>query len=178
MGWLFTQGQSRREMIDRLTKDEGPNVSEGKTYWYKTLARACVGNHLWCVMERTVQAEGGEKESVKFIALFLMQKDKGYGWGYKDMTESMHPYYYTCPMGFLAMAPVANQEWRDKVAAHHAQRGVKLAPGDRVKLREGCKPDQLTIVTVRPLIGVTDGGARFRIPRKMLAGKVSETVEA
>jgi hypothetical protein len=177
MGWLFTEGQSRREMIDRLTKDEGPNVSEGKTYWYKTLARACVGNHLWAVMERTVQAEGGEKESVKFIALFLMQCDKGYGWGYKDMTESMHPYYYTCPKAFLDMVPVACQEWRDKVLAYHAKRGVKLAPGDRVRLNEGCKPNELRIISVKPLVGVTDQGARFRIPRKMIAGKVSETVE-
>ena len=178
MGWLFTQDQSRKELIDRCTKDEGPNPHEGKNYYYNTLARACVGNHLWAVMQRTVENPAdGTKEETKFIVLFLMQNQRGYGWGYKDMSESMHPYYYTCPMGFLEMAPVACQEWRDKVKAHHAKRNLKLAPGDRVRLNEGCKPNELKIVSVRPLIGVTDGGARFRIPRKMLASKVSETVE-
>jgi hypothetical protein len=165
-------------MIDHLTKDQGPSTNkDGKTYTYKTLARACVGNHLWVVFNLQVETPNVGTEDKKFIALFLMQRQGG-DWGYKDMEESMHPFYYTCPKSFLDMAPVKCQEWRDKVNAYHAKRGVKLAVGDRVKLNEGCKPNELRIISVKPLLGVTDTGARFRIPRKMIAGKVSETVQA
>jgi hypothetical protein len=178
MGWLFTQGQSRADLIKRLTQNEAPRTQDGVTVTYTTVAHAAVGNHLWAVFNVKTESEGKTEEK-RFIALFLMQPQKNYGWGYKDMTESMHPYYYTCPKSFLSLAPVACQEWRDKVAEHHAKRSIKLAPGDRVKLNEGCKPGELTIVTVKPLIGVADGGARFRIPRKMIAGKVvSETAKS
>jgi len=38
---------------------------------------------------------------------------------YKPMDESMHPYYYSCPLGYLKEVPVANKQWRDNVVAYH-----------------------------------------------------------
>jgi len=45
------------------------------------------------------------------------------GWGYKDMEESMHPYFYSCPLGYLAKVPIktfgGNEEWRKGVRSYH-----------------------------------------------------------
>jgi hypothetical protein len=107
MGWTFTQ-KTRGALVAELLGDRH----------HKTLAHGLVGNSLWCV--KTYQREGQER---RYIALFLL--DRGSwgpgGWGYKDLCESMHPYYYNCPLHFLALAPVANEAWRAKVYEFHGQ---------------------------------------------------------
>jgi hypothetical protein len=34
----------------------------------------------------------------------------------------MHPYYYSCPLRFLDLAPEQSRAWREGVRAYHAQR--------------------------------------------------------
>jgi hypothetical protein len=53
----------------------------------------------------------------------LLRFENGYGWGYKDMAEEMHPFFYSCPLGYLALVPVACAEWREGVKTYH----VKMA---------------------------------------------------
>ncbi|MCK5431218.1 MAG: hypothetical protein KAJ03_00670, partial [Gammaproteobacteria bacterium] len=40
-------------------------------------------------------------------------------WGYKPLSEAEHPYYYTCPLSYLKLAPPTSPEWREMVRAHH-----------------------------------------------------------
>lgn len=48
------------------------------------------------------------------------------GWGYKDMDESMHPYYYSCPLSYLDMVPVVgSEEWRQGVREYHQRQRAK-----------------------------------------------------
>ena len=48
-------------------------------------------------------------------------------WGYKPLDESMHPYYYSCPLSYLDLAPEQSAEWRAGVRAYHARRRTPTA---------------------------------------------------
>jgi hypothetical protein len=73
----------------------------------------------------------------------------------KHMDESMHPYYYGCPLNFLGLVPECCKEWRDGVRQWHTRQAEEkakarslcvgevwsLAPGVRVpggKVRVVC----------------------------------------
>ena len=118
MGWLFTQGQTRKELIQHLTKDWTTlHVS------HQCLVHCTRGNVLWSVWEVYLQVTGHFE---RYIRCDLMQCDHSIGWGYKDMDESMHPYYYSCPLKYLKMVPkVGNQEWRDNVIQYHKRKQEK-----------------------------------------------------
>jgi hypothetical protein len=99
---------------------------------------------------------------------------KGEGWGYKDLCESMGPCYYTCPLSYLDMVPVANAAWRDQVRAWHAARKRKVDIGD-VLIFEGLAIPEVKIVEKRGrrLVGEY-GGCRYRIPPRILAKVVEQ----
>lgn len=61
-------------------------------------------------------------------------------WCYKEMGETVHPYYYDCPKTLLdkieALYPPFNDNamaWRAKCREHHAKQKVQLKDGDVVK---------------------------------------------
>lgn len=161
MGWLFTQGQSRSELIKRLTA----TTEHSGTKW-ETIAKQCVGNHLWTVTQIT-RAAG---ESQRFIALYLLQNGgERLGWGYKDVEESMGPCEVTCPVRFLDLAPLADSPyaaaWRERVCESHARCSQSLHVGQSVKLTNG---NSYRITSVRPLRAIGPDGGTYRIPRAML----------
>jgi len=49
------------------------------------------------------------------------------GFGYKDLSESCGPNACSCPLGYLDMVPVVNQEWRDDVREYHSRKAEKRA---------------------------------------------------
>jgi hypothetical protein len=57
-----------------------------------------------------------------FVA--LIERGDRYGWGYKDMDESMGPYVYDAPLRLLEdLGPPPNEwaaKWREGVRANHA----------------------------------------------------------
>jgi len=118
MGWTFRAGQTKQELICRLTE-----TSDGTKALHKTIAHCLRGNVLWSVVEVTAKENLGwltAGETGRFIRCDLLEGGHE-GWGYKDMCESMGPYFYTCPLSYLNMAPVANLEWRERVYAHHGK---------------------------------------------------------
>jgi hypothetical protein len=108
MGWYYGYNNSRADIIREITTDGA-----------KTLRKFTSGNTLWTVQET--------KDGAKFIGCYLLQRAGRNEWGYKPMDESMHPYYYSCPLAFLNDAPSACEEWRLKVRAYHAERAPILA---------------------------------------------------
>jgi hypothetical protein len=121
MGWSYTCGAGKQEIVDDLTRTwEGGNIQS------ETVARSVVGNHLWYVIEHT-RKDDDSKE--RFIALSLLGYNKGCGWGSKDMAEESHPYYYDCPLKFLDMAPPASEEWREKVRVYHEKKRERRRSG-------------------------------------------------
>lgn len=165
MGWLFTHHQTRKELIARLTRDRDSNG-----VIRKCLRRCTVGNVLWTVWEITRAGE----EVHRYVGCDLMACQRGYGWGYKDMCESMGPCYYSCPPVYLDMVPVANVRWRDQVRAHHAARNRKVDVGD-VLVFEGLSIPEARVIEKRGrrLIGEY-AGCLYRLPPRVLAKVVDQ----
>ncbi|MFO6370232.1 hypothetical protein, partial [Pseudomonas aeruginosa] len=99
----------------------------------KVIAHALRGNVLWSVTQVTAKADGVHRDlapgqSLRYIRCDLLQRSGGQ-WGYKPLDESMHPYYYSCPLSYLDLAPEQSADWRAGVRAYHAQRRIpKAAP--------------------------------------------------
>lgn len=158
MGWTF--GHSTKQgLIKHLTMAQA-----GETRTWDCVAHCYRGNSyrgvLWTVQTVTVNAT---HEIVStFIGCYLLSYNRSQGttycWGYKDMCESMHPYYYSCPLGYLEMAPEECPEWRAKVRAYHAKRTKKLVVGETYLATSGLhvgsrKIKAIKVVSLKPLRG-------------------------
>ena len=153
MGWLFTEGQSRREVIHaRLHR----RWCEG--YSGRCLAHALRGNILWSVWELAKP----DCSSECFIACDVLASKRDYGWGYKDMEESVGPCYYSCPLAYLEMVPAANEGWRSRVREYRERHKTRkkaisdLRIGETVPL-EDCEIPEAMIVSLNPLQGYYHG---------------------
>jgi hypothetical protein len=168
MGWLYGW-KSREELTVHLLKEPTS---------YTTLAskRTSEGESvLWAVHEVAVGQNAGER----FIVCYLIGHDRRDGtFGYKDMGESSGPCFYSCPLAYLDMVPQPEgayvQGWRDKVRQFHAAKSERknrlaaLKLGDTLKLREGCKPPEIMVTSLKPLRG-THGGTLYRVTAKHVA---------
>jgi hypothetical protein len=162
MGWLFTQDQTRSQLIDHLTREHESDVAT-----YKTFKRYCSGNTLFTVGEVVRKATG---EITRYIGVYLMQREQNYGWGYKDMDESCGPYQNGCPLSFFDLVPDPGgyaTAWRQRCREDHARRFQKLEVGQTVRLTNG---HDYRIVNLKPLRGVEHGNV-YRLPRRMLTNK-------
>lgn len=165
MGWSFTYQQSRRELIAQRTQSESSNGIV-----HKCLKHCTSGNVLWTVWEIT----GPGEQVQRYIGCDLLARQRGHGWGYKDMCESMGPSYYSCPLAYLEMVPVASAEWRDQVRAYHAARNRKVDVGD-VLVFEGLSIPEARIIVKRGrcLIG-EHAGRQYRLPPRLLVRVVDQ----
>jgi len=117
MGWLFPYGMSRSELIDHCLRSWSSPGASGRC-----VARCTRGNILWAVWENYVQATGHFE---RVILCIMLQRSKD-GWGYKDIDESMGPFYYTCPLKYLNMGTrVLCKDWREGVREYHAKQKNK-----------------------------------------------------
>lgn len=78
----------------------------------------------------------------------------------------MHPYYYSCPLQYLDLAPVANADWRARVQVYHRYRNQKLEIGQRVAIQGSIIP-WVIVTSLKPLTGQYDG-RHYRVPRRLL----------
>ncbi|MBR9802099.1 hypothetical protein GYB59_10570 [bacterium] len=132
MGWTYPYGLNRKQLIAQRV--EGWERDTGEMLVKSTCLKHCYrggvfSGVLWSVWERTFMKDGDEVQpSERWIQCDLLRCDQG-SWGYKDMEESMHPYYYSCPLGYLNLVPVdrygGNTEWREQVIDHHRRRAEK-----------------------------------------------------
>lgn len=130
MGWLFKSGSTRRDLIEERTKSW--ERQSGEMLVKSTCLAHCYRGNvfsgvLWSVWERTFMKNDAEVQPTeRWIQCDLLQYERDFGWGYKDMEESMHPYYYSCPLKYLDMVPIdtygGHPEWRAEVALHHERR--------------------------------------------------------
>ena len=136
MGWLFTPGSDRKTLIAERAESWERTLGNSVEVKSVCLAHCYRGNSftgvLWSVWERTFANHDGDDKykTQRWIQCDLLRFDRcNDGWGYKDMEESMHPYYYSCPLKYLEMVPIdqfgGNEEWRQIVREHHEQRRAK-----------------------------------------------------
>lgn len=135
MGWLFKPGSTRRGMIAERVRGWERTTPTGTSVKTRCIAHCYRGGvfkgGLWTVWERTLVKNGEQERPTKrWIGCDLLDYSKAdEGWGYKDMEEGMHPYFYSCPLKYLALVPaVASEEWREGVRQYHAgQNEMRLA---------------------------------------------------
>ena len=134
MGWLFTPGITRRSLIEERTKNWQRTTDDKLLVTATCLAHCfrggCFSGVLWSVWERNTFTEDDQlaKSTERWIACDLLQC-RGGVWGYKDMEESMGPFYFSCPLSYLEIVPVdkygGHAAWREKVKAYHTERRAK-----------------------------------------------------
>lgn len=84
-----------------------------------------------------VKREQPGKEPTVWAAICLThgRGRDGSVWGYKDMCESMMPYYYDCPAGILAMlTPTDNEDankWREECRKKIARKAEERKNGPK-----------------------------------------------
>jgi hypothetical protein len=169
MGWLFTHGASRKDIIEDLTRERVQENGNG----IRTLRKSFRGNTMYVLHETF-----GEKP-LKFVIVYLLQRDASCGWGYKDMDEGMLPYYFDCPVSFLDEADEPMNEnardWREKVRYLAAQRTAKKPKvGEKWSLVH-CKFESAVITSTKPLRGRAPNGGLYKLPRRMLGQKIEPT---
>lgn len=158
MGWTYCETWQTRTDLENALLNESRATN-------RLIAHKWVGSNLW-IVEKSLA-------NIPTIFVLLTAKHKNYGYGYKDMSEGMHPFYYDCPLDFLEKAPIACQEWRDKVAAFHKNEKVaemkkKLQVGTVLTL-SGCKIPEVRLTSLKPMLGVYDGTV-YRVSRTTLRG--------
>jgi hypothetical protein len=182
MGWSFRYNQTKESLIKELTENQTGSYPENKMMSWICLDYSIKGNCLWSVWERI---NSDTNKSNKYIRLDLLRysKEDG-GYGYKDMCESMGPFYYSCPLKFFSMAPVANQEWRNEVMKKHAETkakkscALKVNIGDIVELVPECKVKALKIErkVKSSFVGYDRLGKTWKVTHRYLTGKLLESL--
>lgn len=131
MGWLFKPDTRRKSLLAERIEGWQRTTPDGMTVTSTCLAHCYRGGSfsgvLWTVWERTFEKDGVQVQPAeRWIGCDLLQYSRADdGWGYKDMEESMGPYYYSCPLKYLDMVPEANKNWREGVRQHHERRRKK-----------------------------------------------------
>ena len=128
MGWYFAPRTLQQVTDDLLGKKEYEDSCESTLL--HTISREGGYYVLWSVAEVTATRDATINgralragQSYRYIRCDLLQQGVDRmgreEWGYKPLCEAEHPAYYSCPLGYLRKAPVANQEWRDRVREYH-----------------------------------------------------------
>lgn len=119
MGWYFRRC-SRDDLVAELIKPSDTDRAR-----IDVIAHTVTENVLWSVVRVTAKQSGimnlAIGQSCSYIRCDLLEQH-GDEWGYKPLDESMHPYYYNCPLAYLELAPVQCPEWREHVRAYHGAR--------------------------------------------------------
>ena len=132
MGWYYPTNISRKELIESRTKSfesESSGVKVETECLRHCFRGGVFSGVLWSVWQRTFVKDGLEVEpEQRWICCDLIRchvKE----WGYKPMDESFHPFYFSCPSGYLKLVPIEKfggcKEWRDDVREYHAERKAK-----------------------------------------------------
>lgn len=126
MGWTYPYVSSRKQLIQQRV-ESWERDNNDMTITTTCLAHCFRGGRfsgvLWAAWERKFTSDGKPVEpDQRWISCDLIRYHSG-DWGYKDMEESMHPYYYSCPQKYLDLVPLdkygGNVEWRELVRQHH-----------------------------------------------------------
>lgn len=142
MTWLYPyHTRTRADLVKHLRADYN-------TPTHKILRSQCVGNHFWALCESTPT----DGPVTRYILLCLLQGPKrsnpGGSWGYKDMDESIGPYYYDCPLSYLDLAtePINDgaRIWRETVRAHHSSKAKTPRPVEGMLITYGGQQYRLT----------------------------------
>ncbi len=149
MGWSSCNSwKTKKDVVDELKRDLSRN--------YHIIDDKSTTSGYWAVIERITDKD-------RYIIFSLIRKEGGY-YSTKEMSESMHPMYYDCPLSFLDLVPPAYLHWRNKVKSFHEKKHSKkvLVPDSVVTLYNK------KFKVVRPekrgyIVTCVDTGARYKL---------------
>lgn len=162
MGTLVVRG-TKQQVVRETLQDLKACAS--------VVASRVIGNRLWYL----ARMEGVDGSQTTWIGLTLIESRRGEVF-VKSMDESSGPFYYDCPLAFLAQAdaPVGPYAaaWREQVRAFHAARTAR-----RAAVRAGARVQYGTqvFVLVRSLrrsgwrVRRESDGVSFRMSSRQLA---------
>ena len=138
MGWTFHYHTTKDQLIRSLLEPRVYIRDNGTPVRIEPLRHTVRGTHLWSLWQELI----GD-QATRYIVLHLLAADRKHdGYGYKDMDETMHPYYYDCPVTWLddLTEPEndGSREWRAKVREWHAhekahkRRVEAMQPGEQI----------------------------------------------
>jgi len=173
MGWTYPYNRNSKAELALDLLQMGPTR--------KVLDHSMRGNTYYVLIEYA----DGSGRTLRGILVYLLQPDEQGRYGYKDMDETMEPYYWDCPLRLIDKAdeigpspyPAANA-WRKQVrdlqakTSSHAKKVRELKRGDTITLVGAAIP-HILILDVKPLIGEYENKI-YRIPQRF----VGERVEA
>ena len=143
MGWTFydadvmTRGKRDNKKIKAILDKQCTWEWEGGSN--KPLKSSLVGNTYYAAVEQLL-SDGTRKVWAAVTRISLNGED-GFRFGYKDMEESMNPFYYDCPIGILNLLTETNSgfanEWRAGVRAYHEKQKEKRSKPSLGKLPLG-----------------------------------------
>lgn len=111
---------TKEELVTEMSRDCSTHIVLKSSFRGKC--------RLWQVLEH-------RETGVRHIRVTVMKSHRGEGVEYNTLHEDMGPYYYDCPLKYLEMVPVANEEWREEVRkAAGKKQDPKPVIGTQVKL--------------------------------------------
>lgn len=132
MGTYFNPTQTRAELIKELTQTSTFDTESKGVCTRSTLAKKLNGNVLFSLVE----LQFTQAPTVRFIQVDVLVRS-GKDWGYKPMSEDMHPYYYGCPDSFIERADPPRTEaakaWRECNAEYNRLRKEYATIGTEVR---------------------------------------------
>ena len=119
MGWTFGNFWRTKQDVVEHCIDWGTR--------FATLNHSVRGNRLWVLL----QYNEGERKGDVFVALYLLSNSGG-EWGYKDLDDTVGPYYYDCPLSYLTKTiesgralSESTKSWHENVRKYHAEQRSK-----------------------------------------------------
>lgn len=120
MGWTVPYTTTSRDELVRHILDE--HNEPGR---FEIIDHSLRGNVLYVVFRKPEQG-------YRFIAIYLLsgpsprsRREGDRCWGYKDMDESMRPYYYDCPERLLKQSDLQCEDavaWREACRQHRMKK--------------------------------------------------------
>ena len=86
MGTYYTKGADKAAIVRECL-----NITNGTVE-----AHTVKGRHLWALIATT-----RDGKPHKYVILFKLENDPGYGWGYKPISDDMGPYDCDCPVEYV-----------------------------------------------------------------------------
>lgn len=134
MGWWFQHKDEKQSLKDFFSKEFGTGIERNGNIC-QILDIALVNfTEVYMAYERH-DLKTNEKTVHAIICLVKFVKNDEMNFGYKDMDESMHPFYYNCPERILKiLSPTTNESelsWRKECykVINNRRKAAKLIDG-------------------------------------------------
>ena len=182
MGWTYTHKPRGKHLFNFFSEEFNHEFG-------RVLDVAPVGYTEAYIAYQVLDKEKKPEKVVAIMCLIRYTRDH-YNFGYKDMDETMGPYYYNCPARILKqLTPTDNETalaWRNACQERLDKRKArkKLKVGDMIrfdkalKFTDGSKLSDFIVVKLRPfrLVDANGYGYPYRLRNDTFEHNTCEVV--